>query len=65
MKKLISDLKANTNEIRKQALIALVTVVGAVIAGIVITKLDDDNTPVLILSETPVPLAEAEVQTEF
>lgn len=65
MKKFIADLKANTNDIRKQTLILLGTVAGAVIAGLVVTKMNDDNTPVIILTETPEPLAEAVVQTEF
>lgn len=63
VKKFIADFKANTNGIRKQTLITLGIAVGSVIAGVVVTKLNDDNTPVLILSEVPTSAPEAD--TEF
>lgn len=60
-KKFGTDLKNNTNGIRKQAAIALGVLAAAVISGIVVSRLQDDNVPVLILSEAPQPVAVEDV----
>lgn len=51
LKKFFSDLRDDTDDIRKRTLIAVGTTVAALVAGIVLTKLNEDRVDVIIIEE--------------
>ena len=63
MNKLWTALKENTNDVRKNFLIAVGTVAGAIAAGLVLSKLSDDTERVIILQEAQ-PVEFVEIPTE-
>lgn len=51
MKKFLEALKNNTDGVRKKALITAATVAGSIVAGILLTKLNEDRVDVIVVEE--------------